>query len=200
VVSSPGHTLMFDCGWDGHILERNLSRLGVSFDEIDIVVLSHQHWDHISGLTRLLAQRKRDDRLRAFIPAGFSERLKGEISRKAQLEEVHEAREIAPGIMTTGQLGRDIKEQSLMLLSAGRSVVLTGCAHPGLGTILGRVREYARPAILVGGLHGAKSEDVPTDLETAILCHCTRNREAILSMLGDRGLVGAAGAKYDLHL
>jgi 7,8-dihydropterin-6-yl-methyl-4-(beta-D-ribofuranosyl)aminobenzene 5'-phosphate synthase len=44
------HTVLFDAGPEGAILERNAAILGVDFGAIDAVVLSHGHWDHGGGL------------------------------------------------------------------------------------------------------------------------------------------------------
>jgi len=44
------HTVLFDAGPEGSILERNAAILGVDFGAIDAVVLSHGHWDHGGGL------------------------------------------------------------------------------------------------------------------------------------------------------
>ena len=44
------HTVLFDAGPEGAILERNAAILGVDFGQVEAVVLSHGHWDHGGGL------------------------------------------------------------------------------------------------------------------------------------------------------
>jgi glyoxylase-like metal-dependent hydrolase (beta-lactamase superfamily II) len=39
-------------------LERSLNELGVTLEQIDIVIFSHLHWDHAGGATSLDAQRR----------------------------------------------------------------------------------------------------------------------------------------------
>lgn len=47
-------SLLFDAGPEAYALERNASRLGFDFGEIECVVLSHGHFDHAGGLPRAL--------------------------------------------------------------------------------------------------------------------------------------------------
>jgi 7,8-dihydropterin-6-yl-methyl-4-(beta-D-ribofuranosyl)aminobenzene 5'-phosphate synthase len=163
------------------------------------VVLSHDHWDHISGLTGLLAEPVRERPLEVFVPAAFSTNLKEEIAKKASLTEVESVLEVSPGVFSTGQLGEQVKEQSLVLSHDGRSLLLTGCAHPGIDTIVRRAREIAEIAWLVGGLHGAKAEQIPDTLERVVICHCTKDREAIARAFGDRAVFGRAGDRFALE-
>jgi 7,8-dihydropterin-6-yl-methyl-4-(beta-D-ribofuranosyl)aminobenzene 5'-phosphate synthase len=46
--------LLFDTGPEGYGVERNGDRLGVDFGEIDAVVFSHGHWDHVGGMLTAL--------------------------------------------------------------------------------------------------------------------------------------------------
>lgn len=196
VVSVRGRRVLFDCGWDGRMLRWNLGRLGLSFADIDKVVLSHAHWDHISGLTDVLSEPLRPEPLEVFVPASFSENLKREISKRAVLREVGGPVEVVPGIMSTGELGGDIKEQSLVIVHGGGGVVLTGCAHPGVPAITARASDIARPSWLIGGLHAAKASDVPGSLDRLVLCHCTRERASMTEAFPGKVLLGRVGETY----
>ena len=54
LVSGAERCVLFDTGGDGEMLMRNMGRLGIDPDSIDVVVLSHAHWDHTGGLGHLL--------------------------------------------------------------------------------------------------------------------------------------------------
>jgi len=53
------HTLLFDTGVSPDGLVHNTDRLGVDLADIEVVVLSHGHWDHCGGLAGLARQRGR---------------------------------------------------------------------------------------------------------------------------------------------
>jgi len=55
LVRYRGMTILFDGGSSAELLERNAQALGVDLREVDIAVLSHNHYDHISGFDHLLA-------------------------------------------------------------------------------------------------------------------------------------------------
>jgi 7,8-dihydropterin-6-yl-methyl-4-(beta-D-ribofuranosyl)aminobenzene 5'-phosphate synthase len=46
-------TLLFDTGVSPNGMVDNLRRLGIAPDEIEIIVLSHGHWDHVTGIEGL---------------------------------------------------------------------------------------------------------------------------------------------------
>ena len=196
LVDCDGRKVLFDTGWDGHVLRRNLGRVGVSITDIEKVVLSHSHWDHSSGLLTVLSERLRPEPLKVYVPASFSENLKREISRRAAVIEVSGPTDVSPGLRSTGELGSGVKEQSLLITDGVRCIVATGCAHPGLEAILRAAEEHCEPAWLIGGLHGAKADEVPSNLRKAILCHCTQQKGSIMDALGDRAVLGRAGDSY----
>lgn len=198
LLSSKDFKLLFDCGWDGHLLKRNLGRLGVLFSQLDMIVLSHDHWDHISGLTEILSEPMPATKLQVVVPSGFSQRLKKEISKRAILTETDRLCEIAPGVFSTGPLGSDIKEQSLVAELDGKSLIITGCAHPGLRAVTERASEVAHPGWMVGGFHGAHVQDIPNDIERVIPCHCTVAKKAILESFKERAFEGLAGRVFEV--
>lgn len=55
LVKYRGMTILFDGGSSAALLKRNAQALGVDLREVDMAVLSHNHYDHISGFDHLLA-------------------------------------------------------------------------------------------------------------------------------------------------
>jgi 7,8-dihydropterin-6-yl-methyl-4-(beta-D-ribofuranosyl)aminobenzene 5'-phosphate synthase len=53
-VGDERHSVLFDCGPEAQVFERNCRRLAVTLDSVDALVLSHGHWDHAGGLLRAL--------------------------------------------------------------------------------------------------------------------------------------------------
>ena len=58
VIQGPDKTVLFDTGGLGWVLLPNMSLLKLDPKSIDVVVLSHIHWDHIGGLTSFALERK----------------------------------------------------------------------------------------------------------------------------------------------
>jgi 7,8-dihydropterin-6-yl-methyl-4-(beta-D-ribofuranosyl)aminobenzene 5'-phosphate synthase len=47
-------TLLFDTGVSANGIVENMRRLGVSSSDIEVIVLSHGHWDHVTGMEGLV--------------------------------------------------------------------------------------------------------------------------------------------------
>lgn len=54
VIQGTDKTILFDTGSDGAVLLANMAKAGIDPDVIDLVVLSHQHWDH-TGISAALS-------------------------------------------------------------------------------------------------------------------------------------------------
>jgi 7,8-dihydropterin-6-yl-methyl-4-(beta-D-ribofuranosyl)aminobenzene 5'-phosphate synthase len=186
VIKLAGEAILFDTGGDGRILLDNMQKLSIDPKGIHMVVLSHIHGDHVGGLSFLLQQNRK---MTVYVPGSFPQRLKEEIRYGgATLEEVRQAKEISPGIFTTGELGRGIKEQSLVLASPHGLVVITGCAHPGIVNIVRQAKEIGRDRVylVLGGFHlgGATTSTIEDIIKTFFKlgvqkvapCHCSGER------------------------
>lgn len=55
LVEHDGKRILFDTGNDAGIFEQNVKTLGVDLTKLDFVVMSHRHFDHISGLKYVLS-------------------------------------------------------------------------------------------------------------------------------------------------
>jgi glyoxylase-like metal-dependent hydrolase (beta-lactamase superfamily II) len=54
LVRLEGRTVLFDTGSNGRVLLRNMAALGLSPESVDLLFLSHPHWDHMGGLDSFL--------------------------------------------------------------------------------------------------------------------------------------------------
>ena len=73
----------------------------------------------------------------------------------AEIVEVKESMQTCENVYSTGQIGRLIKEQSLIIRTDKRLVVITGCAHPGIVKIVNTAKNLMKDNILLvmGGFH-----------------------------------------------
>jgi metal-dependent hydrolase (beta-lactamase superfamily II) len=146
------HTVLFDTGPDGSSLLGNMAKLGLDSKEIDVVVLSHIHGDHTGGLLALLDTGAQPV---VYVPATFDRSFKRLVSARTELVEVDEPVEILPGLHSTGELGTMVVEQSLAIETSLGTVVVTGCAHPGILNIVGAAQSLVDDeiALVLGGFH-----------------------------------------------
>ncbi len=66
LVRYNGKTILFDTGNNADKFEHNVKALGVDLNQVDIAVLSHRHYDHISGFDYML---KVKPMVKAYLPA-----------------------------------------------------------------------------------------------------------------------------------
>jgi 7,8-dihydropterin-6-yl-methyl-4-(beta-D-ribofuranosyl)aminobenzene 5'-phosphate synthase len=176
LIRHKGKNILFDTGWNGHLLLENMHLLDIPPETIDTLVLSHQHWDHIGGVAEIL--HKTED-LDVYVPASFSRNLKNEMSGLANLIEITEMTEIYTGIWSTGELGETVKEQSLVIKGSKGLYVITGCAHPGADTIIAAASRLGTVTGILGGLHTLEDIEVLKELDYVAAGHCTADQEKL---------------------
>ncbi len=156
--------LLFDTGEQFEPLYENMTKMGISVSDVKKIVISHDHWDHWGGLWKLLDM---NNNLPVYICPNFSLEFKQKVQEKgAKLVEVKPKEEIMQGIYTTGEIKADYKsgliyEQALTLHTKNGISILTGCSHPGILNIIGRVKELFPDSIYLagGGFHLLNSQD-----------------------------------------
>jgi 7,8-dihydropterin-6-yl-methyl-4-(beta-D-ribofuranosyl)aminobenzene 5'-phosphate synthase len=148
--------------------------MGLRPEDINKIVISHSHWDHIGGLNHILQYYTPE----VFFPKSVSKNLKNEIKRFTDVVEITGSQKISNYIWTTGELGDEIKEQSLIIGTDKGKVILTGCAHPGLENILGKLGDLEDVHAVVGGFHDS-NVDILNGIPFIIPCHCTEKIDEI---------------------
>ncbi|MDK2827093.1 MAG: 7,8-dihydropterin-6-yl-methyl-4-(beta-D-ribofuranosyl)aminobenzene 5-phosphate synthase [Methanolobus sp.] len=200
LIETGTNSILFDTGWDGHLLLENMEKLGIDPQVIDTLVLSHQHWDHIGGVTTFLNINPDVD---VFVPSAFSPRLKKEITSRItkKLYGVSSSQKIYDKIYTTGELektGTGIKEQSLVLECESGNFVLTGCAHPGLLLILEAASSFGKINGIIGGLHDSQEYGSFKEMELIGAGHCTSHKDVIRKMYPEKFQKIYAGYSIEL--
>jgi len=154
VVKVGETTLLFDTGGNGSLLLDNMDKLGIDPESIDVVMISHIHRDHLGGLDEFLDE---NSNVTVYIPKSFPKEAIQDIkylgANPVLIDTVEELRR---NIFTLGEFGGGIPEQALAILTSKGLVVITGCAHPGILTILEKAKkEFPDTPIyfVTGGFH-----------------------------------------------
>ena len=150
--------ILFDTFGKPDYVVKQLKRFKIDINKIKHIVISHDDWDHVSGLWKIL-ERNRD--VTVYICPYFKPEIKAKIKwYGACLVEVGGVTNIRDNIYSSGELvGKrkdcNIPEQYLVIKTTKGVIVLTGCAHPGIIEIV----QHAKAAfdtdvsLLVGGFH-----------------------------------------------
>jgi 7,8-dihydropterin-6-yl-methyl-4-(beta-D-ribofuranosyl)aminobenzene 5'-phosphate synthase len=158
LIEGTEKTILFDTGTNPEILMHNIGQLEVDLKDVDQIVISHEHYDHTGGLNAVL---EKNHEVSVYLPVSFPyEFVRNVETKKAEVISVDEPVEICQNVYSTGEMGDQIKEQSLILNTDKGLIIVTGCSHQGIVAILKRAKElFDRPIHLVfGGFHlGAKS-------------------------------------------
>lgn len=151
--------VLFDTGENGRWLIKNMEKLNVDLNRLEMIVISHEHWDHTGGLWELLKERRG---LNVYACPHFSPEFKNKVSSlMGNLVEAERCAQISKNIYVTGQIsgeyaGQYIPEQALILKTNNGISIITGCAHPGIMKILEEVKEsFPNESVylVMGGFH-----------------------------------------------
>ena len=179
-IRTEGATAMLDTGADKLVLEHNARHLGIKLESVAALALSHDHCDRIGALSAVLHQG-----LHLYVPQAFARRFDRVRRSGINLHAVKAATDIVPSVRSIGQMGREIPEQALLIDGIDGPVLLTGCAHMGIGKLVKRATELAGApmSLVLGGFHlfRHKNDDIErvitqmTDLGVQRIgaCHCT---------------------------
>ncbi len=160
---------------------QNMQALGISAEDIDVIVISHPHPDHVGGVTAWYAKTVSlglTSNALAGIPiyvpsVSWQSNNPSTVTSKVPVQLSPDAATIGvisyPEVFPLSLYEPKGIEQALVVNVAGEGLVLiTGCGHPGLERLFGRVESlYDIPIVgVVGGLHyeGASTEQLETQI------------------------------------
>ncbi len=154
LVAGTDKTILFDTGpATASSLLGNMQKLAIEPDCVEIIALSHIHGDHTGGLGSFL---EKNSNVTIYLLKSFPTKLIDNARKSgAKIIEVEESEQICENVYSTGQLGKWIKEQSLVIRTDKGLVVIIGCAHPGIVNIIKTVKKLMKDDIflVVGGFH-----------------------------------------------
>ncbi len=183
IIDHPKAKILFDTGAKAEILEANLNAASIKPESIDIVILSHKHWDHQGGVL-WLAQK--NNKAKIYIPKTWDKKLEKELSHwPERIHPIKNNRAIDEEFYLIVSSKLFIRELVLAIKTSQGSIILTGCSHTGIDRITHRVRKATNSNILAifGGFHLLRSSAQAVykianklkqmDVKTVSPCHCT---------------------------
>jgi 7,8-dihydropterin-6-yl-methyl-4-(beta-D-ribofuranosyl)aminobenzene 5'-phosphate synthase len=151
-IETKDYNILVDTGSNGRVLLQNAKKLNVDFKKIDILFITHPHWDHIGGLDTVIEE---NPNITIIAPNSLSKHLIDDLKTLVKdVIVIDNFKEIYPKIYTSGVL-EPIGEQSLCIEKDNKLYIITGCGHPGIDNIskvftdkLNKPIEY-----IIGGFH-----------------------------------------------
>ncbi len=160
LIETEDAKVLVDTGATGIALEHNLRLLGLTMDDIDVVVFSHGHNDHTGGIGKVTGRivAHPDSFLQRYLTP--NEKTSYELTAPAPDPEKHQiefhrgSTKLAKGIISTGEVerihaweelpvfkimrnktmenDRVLDDQGIVINTAQGLVVIQGCSHAGI--------------------------------------------------------------------
>lgn len=177
--------VLFDTFGKPQTLLNNIKEKNIDISKIKHIIISHEHWDHTSGLWDILTL---NNMAIVYVCSHTDNTIKERIkSYGVTLKEIDSACKITENIYTTGELSKDgnLYEQCVYIKTEKGIVLVTGCAHPGIIKIIKKTKQESGDNIyaVIGGLHLKDStikdiENVVSELKKMninffVPLHCT---------------------------
>ena len=135
-IHADGKRILLDTGTDPDLMEHNLAVAGIDVNELHMVVVSHNHYDHAGGLARI---RSMNPEIPVFIPPN-------QVFSVGDVQIVEDHLQVTPNIFVirgrskvpTAGISDDL---SIVVRSRSGPHVLSTCSHSGVAQIVDRARE-----------------------------------------------------------
>jgi len=157
LIEFDGKRILFDTGGDPQILKNNMQVLGIDPKMLDLIVISHHHWEMIGGVKYLM-------QINPKLPLISTDTVINLLSEYAEgwnLQKLSSTKQITPNIILMKLKSRPrhggpfgIQEVHIILKTKEGLVILQGCGHPEIVNIMQQSIQYTgekRVYLISGG-------------------------------------------------
>ena len=149
---------LFDTGGDASTLKKNMAHLDLDLNNVNRIVISHNHWDHKGGLEFVLGEVK--DKTDLYVVTQDKKEYQTDFPA-ANVIGIDKSSKIHNNIWSTGSLcashaENEIDEQSVIIIEGDKMVIMNGCSHPGIVKIVKQAKAIhpnKKIALVAGGFH-----------------------------------------------
>ncbi|HDT15008.1 MAG TPA: MBL fold metallo-hydrolase [Firmicutes bacterium] len=149
--------ILFDTFGYPEILEKNIRQSGVEMRKIKKVVISHNHWDYVSGLKFVFVNTKHPE---VYLPQEDYKLYQFCHDYGAYVFISDDKGGEKEGFRFTGAIKAKLKgdsfvEQGLIIEGKKGPVLVVGCSHPGILKMVIRAKKLLQKPVytVIGGLH-----------------------------------------------
>jgi 7,8-dihydropterin-6-yl-methyl-4-(beta-D-ribofuranosyl)aminobenzene 5'-phosphate synthase len=208
IIDHPEARILFDTGAKAEILEANLKEASIAPESIDMIIMSHKHWDHKGGALWLT---HKNPRVKIYMPKSWTKRLERElIQSKNNINIVKNNLSITKNFHLVVSKNFWIRELVFVISTSHGALVLTGCSHTGIDYIAQKVKNVTGLSILAlfGGFHlfRASTSSVhkitnvlkKTQVKSIAPCHCTGEKatKMLQKAFAKNFLLNGVGAEF----
>lgn len=145
---------LFDTGGNSKLLQKNAHDMDVDLSSIESLILSHDHLDHTGGAKALQIPKK------IIIHSGFDQVRVNRLKKTFPHSEIiynDEPKFLAENVWLSGIMVPGPGEQSIVIKTKDKVVLITGCAHPGIDKIIEYINTImpfeGKITDILGGFH-----------------------------------------------
>jgi 7,8-dihydropterin-6-yl-methyl-4-(beta-D-ribofuranosyl)aminobenzene 5'-phosphate synthase len=208
LIKTEQHNILFDTGSNGRVLLQNAKKMGIDFKDIDILFISHSHWDHIGGIDTVIEE---NPNITLIIPNTLSKHFIKDLKTLVKkVIIIDKFTHIIDNLYSTGIMGKDMKEHSLIIEENTKLFIISGCSHSGIDNIeKTAIKNLKRDVkFIIGGFHLMYSNEqeikntinnLTSKYITATHCTGEKGIKIAKEIYQDRFITGGAGAEIEIN-
>ncbi|MEJ2293413.1 MAG: MBL fold metallo-hydrolase [Candidatus Lokiarchaeota archaeon] len=160
LIETKDITVLFDTGQSYTGLRENSLALQKDLSMVDFVVISHEHWDHIGGLSYI---EEINPGVTVFVPTHMESQTYNNLNQSnLNIIKVDDTTFIQHGFVIIGELYGPPYEHALAINVKDVGLVcIVGCSHPGVENIVEKAIEDlgVNAYMVMGGFHMASENE-----------------------------------------